>query len=468
LVLAVGGVVLWRYFYSHAPQTPPANPADVTLQFTTERGEGATEGIVNSPMRIAVRMPWSNGSQKGTVSEITARILDEAGKPAQFGEETPETLSLRPTIDINVWEYVGSVPGRPGKYHILLHLEAPYDPARQQDYTFSTPQLTALADTAPALNSGFVFNTEGNLWVMSTDAASQRRLTYYSPMIENSDSPAWSPDAALIAYAFTPQQPSDQVPGSDIWVIKPDRSGARQVASHGPNESLLYPSWSADGKYLYYTVEGSNDNSSPMGLPAVPNDNRRVERLDLATGVHQTLMPSAQMASQGGPDGDIVYLEIAPAGPDTDPSTVPQRLVRSHGDSSGKKQLLDEKAFGILYAPRLSPDGKWVIFAATNSPIAPKSGFDPLRWLGFVPETVSAHVVPWDIYLVPAEGGSPTRLTHLDEDQPYPTWMDNATIAFMGATGLYKQAISPDGRPAGEPVKLHPGSLHGGLTWHAP
>jgi Tol biopolymer transport system component len=179
------------------------------------------------------------------------------------------------------------------------------------------------------------------------------------------------------------------------------------------------------------------------------------------------------MASTGGPNGDVVYLEITPAGPDTDPSTVPQRLIRSRPDGSNKKQLVGENAYGIMYAPQLSPDGKWVAFAATNSPVQPTatpgSGFNLLKWLGIEPEIASAHIVPWDIYLVPADGSAaPARLTRLDEDQPYPTWMDSASIAFMGTTGLYKQTITPDGKPTGDPTKLHAGTLHGGLTWHAP
>src|SRR5439155_20480768 len=132
----------------------------------------------------------------------------------------------------------------------------------------------------------------------------------------------------------------DQIPVSDIWVIKPDGSGARQLVGHNSGESLLYPAWSGDGKYLYYTVEGSPDASAPMGLPVSPNDNRRIDRVEISTGVRSTWLLSAHMAASGGPRDEVVYLELVPAGPDTDPSTIPQKLMLSRPDGSEKPQLV--------------------------------------------------------------------------------------------------------------------------------
>ncbi len=471
-LLLVGAVLLVASRFVPMPWAASDSQNAISVQYSTERGEGVAEGVVNSPLRIAVRIPWSDGSQKGTVSSVSLQFLDQAGNKAQFGSDAPDSLDLRATIDIMVWEYVGSVPSRLGIYHARLHLETPYDPTRQQDYNLAEPGLRALADTGPALHGGYVFNSEFNLWIMSTDAAHQNQLTYFPPQYERADTPAWSPDGSLIAFAYTPKQPSDQIPVSDIWVIKPDGSGARQVVGHSPGESLLYPAWSGDGKYLYFTVEGSPDNSAPIGLPVAPNDDRRIDRIAVSTGVRSTWLPSAHMAASGGYErvgGDkVVFLELVPAAPDTDPSTIPQKLMLAKSDGSGKRQLVGDNVYGIMYAPRLSPDGKWVVFSATNTPLPPRSSFNPLRWLNIEPEVASAHVVPWDLYIVSTSGGAPTRLTKLDEDQPYPYWLDNSTLAFMGASGLYKVSIGGDGEAMGQPTRIHAGSLHGSLTWHAP
>jgi hypothetical protein len=77
----------------------------------------------------------------------------------------------------------------------------------------------------------------------------------------------------------------------------------------------------------------------------------------------------------------------------------------------------------------------------------------------------SAHGLPWDVFLVPSAGGTPVRLTQLNEDQPHAVWLDNSTIAFMGTTGLYKLSINANGQPTGQPTKIHDGAPHGGLTW---
>lgn len=476
-LLLVGGLLLAVTRFMNLPWVMGNDPNAITVQYTTERGEGVAEAIVNSPLRIAVRIPWSDGSQKGTISVINVELLDEAGNKAQFGSDTPNSLQLEGTPqDIRVWEYVGSVPSRPGAYRARLHLKTPYDQSRQQDYDLPGPPLRALADTGPTLSSGYVFNTESNLWIMSTDGANQKRLTYFPPQDERADNPAWSPDGSLIAFAYTPKQPTDQIPVSDIWVIKPDGSDARQLVAHSPGESLLYPAWSNDGKYLYFTVEGSPDSQSPMGLPVTPNDNRRIDRVEIGNaapgqssgaGARSTWMPSAQMAA-GGPSDQIVYLELVPTGPDTDPSTIPQKIFVSRSDGSDKRQLVDENTYSIMYAPQMSPDGKWVVFSATNTPPPPKMGFDFLEWLGIQPKEASAHVVPWDLYLISTNGGTPTRLTTFEEDQPYPTWLDSSTVALMGALGTYRVNVGMDGKPAGQPVKMRAGTLHGGLTWHAP
>jgi hypothetical protein len=81
------------------------------------------------------------------------------------------------------------------------------------------------------------------------------------------------------------------------------------------------------------------------------------------------------------------------------------------------------------------------------------------------PQRADAHDLPWDVYQVLTGGGEITRLTSLEEDEPYPIWLDNTTIAFMGAGGLYKLDLNTDG---GTPQRLYPGAPHGGLSWHSP
>jgi hypothetical protein len=151
---------------------------------------------------------------------------------------------------------------------------------------------------------------------------------------------------------------------------------------------------------------------------------------------------------------------------------IQKRIAKSGPDGQGRTVLVSENDFFDLYAPRMSPDGKWVVFAAVVQPTGNSSsrdtGFDLLNWLTFAPRTASAHNFPWELYLALATGGPAIRLTNLNEDQPYPTWLDERTIAFLGVKGLYRQTIDNTGRPVGDPLKLREGAQHSMLTWHGP
>jgi hypothetical protein len=119
-----------------------------------------------------------------------------------------------------------------------------------------------------------------------------------------------------------------------------------------------------------------------------------------------------------------------------------------------------------MYAPSMSPDGKLVVFAATVEAVPGGSMLEPLAWLGLQAAVARAHDVPWELFIVPSSGGTPSRITTMQEDQPHPAWIDNDTIAFLGETGLYHLRIDGTGRPDGEPQRIHAGAEHAALTWH--
>jgi hypothetical protein len=461
--LAIVGVVLLGLsrFVSSPGEDDSGQPS---VEYTTESGPGATEGVVNSPVKIAVRIPWSDGSQQGTVAAVTLQLVDEKGQAAMFGDTTPGPVTMRPTIDITVWEHVGSMPSRPGSYHARVDVHALYDESRTQTHDLQQPVLRAQAENGPPLRSGYVYNLEGNLWMLSTDASRQRRLTYFPVPDEYADDPAWSPDGKSIAFTYSPRTDLSQVPATEIWAAGPDGTGARQVVAHGQDESLLDPRWSSAAKYLFFTAQSTANQSTDNGW--IVTQNRRIDRLETSSGVRSQWVPSAQMPSAGGPVGDLVYVEDVP-GAQLGGYTG-RRVVRSDAAGADASVLVNERAYPDVYGPQMSPDGRWVTFSAIEA-VPPSAGrFDFFKWLLLEPSTAYAHEQPWDLYLVPAAGGAVTRLTTLKEDQPSPLWLDNSTIAFLGARGLYKVSIDSAGKPTAEPTNLHSGSLHATLTWHGP
>jgi Tol biopolymer transport system component len=67
-------------------------------------------------------------------------------------------------------------------------------------------------------------------------------------------SPAWSPDGALIAFTREGQCAAD-ICGTDLYVMKPDGTGARRLTppSNFPFDQWRSPSWSPDGSLIAFT-----------------------------------------------------------------------------------------------------------------------------------------------------------------------------------------------------------------------
>jgi hypothetical protein len=448
---------------------------EVAVQYVTEGGGTDARGVVNSPLKVQARIPWSTGNRDTILSAVSLDLLDEAGHPARFGPSIPsEPLAMKPTYDITVWEWRGSVPSQPGKYTARIGVTALYNPERNGTYEMTSVPLEALPETGPALASGFTFAQDSNIWLLSTDLSRQRRLTYFPEFFEYADKPTWSPDGSTVAFTYSPATEQGSLPATDIWQARPGFEDPRPVVTHEEGESLLDAAYSTDGRYLFFTSDRSsvtNGGGLDLGMPV--GTQVRIDRLDLQTGERSVWMEQAQSPTAEGAGNQVAYLEYVPAPPDAEGLIAPpQRLMVAGLDGKSPRVVLDENAFQAMYAPRMSPDGKWIAFAAVNVPppdAAPQGAlFDPLEWLGLKPHTASAHGLPWDVYLVPTSGGVAVRLTKLDEDQPFSAWLDNSTIAFMGLNGMYKVQIDSNGAPVGDPVKVHEGAPHGGLSWHAP
>jgi Tol biopolymer transport system component len=256
------------------------------------------------------------------------------------------------------------------------------------------------------------------------------------------------------------------LPYTDIWAENSDGSGAHPVVTHGTNESLFEPAWSPDGKEIYFAVQTSVVEST-TDLTAGSPETWRIDRVGAAGGARSTIATDAQMPDVSSAGDKLVYVALEPNNDANAVTASKEKLVVSDLDGSGAKTIVDASKYQSLYGPTVSPDGRWVAFAAIAPIATVPTGFDFLRWL-ISPETAYAHGLPWELFLVSTLGGEPVQLTHLNEDQPHAAWLDGTHLAFNGATGLYKVQVSEQGALVAEPEKVHEGAPHGGLTWHAP
>ena len=157
--------------------------------------------------------------------------------------------------------------------------EVRFDPVRE--VLVSEPKeimRSSKGVSRPALSTDgkwLAFNSteqEEDLFVMSVDGSGLRQLTNGG---HRSRGPRWSPDGKHIAFFST------RSGEWEIWIADANGSEFRQITNLAGN-NVAWPVWSADGKYLAYTLFGLNtfliepgkrwDAQTPEKLPPFPGE----------------------------------------------------------------------------------------------------------------------------------------------------------------------------------------------------
>ena len=180
------------------------------------------------------------------------------------------------------------------------------------------------------------------IFVADADGSGARKVSHSSEAVED-DQAHWSPDGAWIVFARC--RPAPEV--CSIWLVRPDGSGQRRVSPACPPHAVppacaddSNPSFTPDGRHIVFQHEHGHLRSDPLGDAIDRSD---IVETDLAGG-HATVLVG---------------------------------LTGYRGDVMG---------------PRLSPDGKQLVFERYNSSRArPKGGLA--------------------LFIVDVGGGNPRRLT---------------------------------------------------------
>jgi TolB protein len=237
-----------------------------------------------------------------------------------------------------------------------------------------------------------------------------------------------------------------------IWVVNADGSELKQLAQQDTDENDVDPVFSPDGKSILFTstrggkagvwrmladgskperiCDGDQAEWSPDGAKIVFRRNERVFTRDLANGREKSLSPDDWPHCSGpawSPEGKSVafaarweagngvYVVPAQGGKPAkvydqqgacEPHWSPDgaRLVyetETHIctiNADGTKNRLVTYFGGVQRYARFSPDGKLLVFCQGVS----EQG-------------------PWELYVIPATGGTPEKLTQGGSDM-YPDW----------------------------------------------
>ena len=237
-----------------------------------------------------------------------------------------------------------------------------------------------------------------------------------------------------------------------IWTVRPDGSELRELTRGGANDNDVDPVLSPDGKQILFTstrgsgvgvwrmavdgsgmeriCDGDQAEWSPDGKQVALRRNEQIVVRTLATSEERRLSPADWPHCSGpawSPDGKQIAFAcrwdagngifIVPAAGGTpqkvydrkgacEPHWSPdgQRLVYETETQictiqpDGKKNRIVTFFGGVQRYGRFSPDGKWIVFCQGSS----ERG-------------------PWELYKIPADGGSPAQITEGGSDM-HPDW----------------------------------------------
>lgn len=249
--------------------------------------------------------------------------------------------------------------------------------------------------------------------------------------------PRWSRDGTRLAYVqrrfFTGAAEADW--GDDLYV-QPLAGGAPVlVREHRQRGQMVEGvTWTPDGKALLLGETRPGLDGNPF-LPAAS----RIVRFEVASGTERVLVEDAYEPSVSADGKRLAYLR----------GWSGAALVTSAADGSKARVLVSAATFVVVRSPRISPDGRTVLFvapaegAATRAPRIPFGG-----WLArlLLPSRAEEHGLPGFVWAVDVETGAPRQVTDFAMDDPSPAWLSNGeAIAILAPDGVYRALPSDEG-----------------------
>jgi len=233
-----------------------------------------------------------------------------------------------------------------------------------------------------------------NLWVASTDGSSTRQITFETDPLVSVGVPMWSPRGDVIAFVMNRRGQGG------LWAVRPDGTALRHVVRGWA------PSWSSDGKWLYYwrlgeerkrlekiPIDGGQaivirEDTSGILIPAISPDGATLYFVRPAS--FESMHDSASDRPALGLWWWGAVTEFCRASPEDGPTEVIARV-------SGER--IPGSPGALVAHAAVSPDGKWLATSLIDGPttnlwLLPVSGgpLQPLTDFGDQPTLISRSI----------------------------------------------------------------------------
>jgi hypothetical protein len=220
--------------------------------------------------------------------------------------------------------------------------------------------------------------------------------------------------AAVSVYSSLPGTSTDSW-GGDLFALDLGSGSLTALVSRTSElESLDAPAWLLDGSALIYQHTMASESASA-------SRHLSVEMVG-ADGANRALVVDDAASPALSPDGSqVLFVRSSESGV----------ALMSHSLASGLDHVIVAPGtfLGLAY-PRFSPDGRRIAVAAFSmygrEPERPAAG-----WLSFGPTVASAHGVPWEVWIMNADGSDAHSIPDLLGDDASITWSPDGSQLFV-------------------------------------
>ncbi|MFA7297446.1 MAG: hypothetical protein WC211_09745 [Dehalococcoidia bacterium] len=291
-----------------------------------------------------------------------------------------------------------------------------------------------VVSTAPAPTEDVVVTVDRNLGVQRFDGP-RRALVILDEGGGYPLAPRWSPDGRSVAYVqrrfFTATPDADW--GDDVMLQPLDGSAGRTLRMHRQRgQTVEGLAWAPDGRALVLGDVRLGANGNPFAVGSA-----RVVRFDLASSTERVLVEDATDPSLSADGQRLAFVR----GAQTKPA-----LFVADGDGGQAVSIVPAGVFVVIRSPRISPDGRSILFAAPAEgatgalvPMPPTSLTRSRLARLLALRRAEAHGLPSYVWTVDIASGQRRRLTDFAMDDPAVAWTDGGrAVVFLAADGLYR------------------------------